>query len=1252
MTTPTFSLSAANVNGDIKCTLGIFPDISYSAVKIHIDTGSGNQVEELSVTTDTTGDYPSTFLITKSNFSALQFGLTYHLYMVGILASNSHTITSTIAYVTTSTLPILDSRSNITVIPGNNTITLNLNSSLYTGATSFTGYSSLIGMLVICKNHSTNSTNASISQEFTGNNIFNAVIDSVSNNVSYDLDIYLLNINGIQQKALSIDTVTPIPTPGPVPTNLAAVANIVLNPTAGPGRTVLFNAPASAPLTGLNRIDSYSIVILDASSVQIGLPITCPTDASGNPVPTFCQYDSSRNIIQTRYLDVSYNYKWVDTSSDFSTRKYEVYAHNSYGDGAKSTTSLVQGCAVPGPPTIVVTPVVSDHSGSGSINVNVTDTLLNGLSVSSHKVKVWRTSDAIQNAVGGYNWSALNLNTSHNVILSSDISNGISYTVAVKTVTALGSTYFTSAQATGSCIPYALPATPAVPTITDVSGNIPLDGKLNISWASVSAYTVANGYGSDSSLNYQLIRADISNTPFDVQGLFYQDTGLTNGRLYSYTLRAYVWNNGTKVLSEASSPPVESRPFAAPGQVSTSTFSATVHPSTSTVSYRFVGLSSDPNHTIRYKAQVFNSSSVSASPEVDVSANFTNTFSYGSFSLGTTYTIKITPYVVDSGRTFDGPSTSASFIPYLVPGAPQTLDVVPSNGSFFCSWSNVPDLDTSSNVGGVHIISYSVQVLDANLTAIGLPVVSSNLYFSTTGLTNGIQYGVQVSPVGLIGNNVTTGDQTTFLQSSADNTSIIPSNTNVPAPIFLKYDSHNNSVTLNWLQLRTFNGTWNIYKDFVPLSNLTPSSRAATPDDVHGTAINNGNYTLWSVAIPNLTNGKPYTFIISAENSSGIGSNMSSTITAVSKTPPDPVTSVQFSSTTSSLTLSWTAPTSDGGAATAVGFGDDGLKYRINVYDITEMSGGVPSPTQGNSKSLNSTTLITNMPVNTSSTSATFSSSSYPGIKNGYTYASTIVAFVDYDYSFISNSGTVSGTFESLSTPVITRPMLVTSAAPEVFNLTAVAGNNSVTLNWSDPSQNVYVLGDHIISRSINGAAFSYLNTVPQSAAGANRAFTYPDNTVLNGNSYQYKVVLTNTTTAPPAGVQSSSVIPFGKPIFAAGNVSTTDYTNFTVTICKNGSVLTDYIAVGLVSDSSGDIIPVSMGTPSFTANALTTFNSATIAAGQAGTFSFTMTDDNKGGPNIVNVKDMLIIVGNAKGTTSVIWPSNSTAFSNGTRTA
>jgi hypothetical protein len=1135
------------------------------------------------------------------------------------------------------TVPAQLTPENVNVTVGNEQIIITL---ALTQNTLDDGYSTLSTVTVIAKSgHSSSSTANYFSfKPTTTLNLYTSplVCLNLTNNVPYDLNIYLENDYG-SSIMYSYQSATPIPTPGPVQ-NLAAVANIVLNPTAGPGRTVLFNAPAYAG-SGLNRIDSYSIVILDASSVPIGLPITCPTDASGNPVPTFCQYDSSRNIIQTRYNDVNYNYTYVDTSSDFSTRKYEVYAHNSYGDGAMNTTDLVQGCAIPGAPTIFVTPVVSM---TPSIKVNVTDTLLNGLSLSSHIVKVWRTSDASENPIGGYYWSTLSLDPSNNATLThNSILNGVSYTVAVKTVTALGSTAFTSAQATGSCVPYALPATPYAPTITDVSGGIPLDGKLLISWASVTAYTVSTGYGSDSSLNYQLIRADISTNPIDVgQELFYLDTGLTNGTTYSYTLRAFVWNNGIQVLSAASSPSVESHPFAAPVQVSA--FTPVVHPSTSTVSYRFTDLPSDPNHNIQYKAQVFNSSLAAASTEVDVSANLNLTFAYSSFisdtnKLGNTYTIKITPYIVDRERTFPGPPTSASFIPYLVPGAPSITDLVPSNGSFFCSWSNVPGLDTSSNVGGVHIISYSVQVLDENLTAIGLPSVSSNLYFSTTGLTNGIQYGVQISPVGLIGNNVTTGDQITFLQSSADNTSIIPSNTNVPAPIFLKYDPHDTSVTLNWLQLRTFNGTWNIYKDFVPLSNLTPSSRAATSDNVQGTAIIYGNYTLWSVDIPNLTNGKPYTFIISAENSAGIGSNMGSTITAVSETPPDPVSSVQFSSTTSSLTLSWTAPTLDGGAAIAVGYGDDGLKYRINVYDITDMSGGVPLPTQTGNKLLNSTTLITNMPVNTSSTSATFSSSSYPGIKHGYTYASTIVAFVDYNYSFISNSGTVSGTFESISSSVTTRPMLVTSAAPEVYNVTAVASNSSVTLSWSDPSQNVYVLSAHKIYRSVNGVAFSIYHTVLQSA-GVNGAFTYTDTDVVNGNSYQYNVVLTNTTTSPPAGIQSSTVTPSGLPIIGALTTTLNGVLgqNFSLTINKNGADLSEYLVVGLIPDASGSAIPYIQG--AFTNIPYTTLVNNTGALLQSYVWPITLA---------YPVTNLLVVVSNARGNVVATWSTSNLSNSN-----
>ena len=215
------------------------------------------------------------------------------------------------------------------------------------------------------------------------------------------------------------------------------------------------------------------------------------------------------------------------------------------------------------------------------------------------------TSDASQNAVGGYNYSEVTgMDGSGNVTLThANILNGVNYAVAVKTVTqgTIPNTY-TSAAATSSVVPYARPATPVAPTVSalDASGN-PLDSKLNISWVAPAAYTALAQYGVDSSLNYALYTADASGAytvlVYDGPNRSYQQTGLTNGRTYGYVLKTYVMNGADKVFSGASSPVKEAQPFAAPGQVASFTPTAT---GSNSISYRFTGLQvTDASHNIR-----------------------------------------------------------------------------------------------------------------------------------------------------------------------------------------------------------------------------------------------------------------------------------------------------------------------------------------------------------------------------------------------------------------------------------------------------------------------------------------------------------------------------------------------------------------------------------------------------------------------------------------------------------------------------
>jgi len=1184
----------------------------------------------------------------------ISYGATHDVYVTYYNTNTHRAYMSEKVQVTHGYAPTALTSSTVEIIPGNSRISLRLKN--YVQHSPDDGYSNLSRILVKVIPSIGNPTYVYFTA--ASYNLYTDFlpINNLVNDITYDLDILVSNFFG-NGKPYGASGITPTNNIVGV-RNLIAVENIALNPSVA-GIAVLFNAP----LYDSALVTKYTIVTCDSSGVQIGSPADFITDASGNPTNLT---DFSGNVIRrTLYNGSQYSYKYLDTPVANSTiRQYKVYVTNPNGISVINTTALVTGCSLPGAPTIVVIPVVSQSPGQGSIQVNITNNSLNGLPLANNLVKVWRTSDASQNAVGGYNYIVVTgMDGSGNVTLThANIFNGINYTVGVKTVTqGTSPNTYMSVAASGSAVPYARPATPVAPTVSpvDASGN-PLGGKLDISWVAPASYTASAQYGVDSSLNYALYTADASGaytvSVYDGQLLSKQVQDLTDGRTYGYVLKTYVMNGDNKVFSGASSPIRVAVPFAAPRQVATFTPTAN---GLNSISYRFTGLSvSDASHNIRYQLDVYCSDSSSAVFTNDnVIADVSNSITYAQINnkLGFTHTLKIKAYVVDSqvspNTKYYGQSRDQTVIPYIVPGEPQSLDVVPSNVSFSCTWLNVPGLDVSSNVGGVHITGYSVQLLSGAGSNLDSQTTSSNLFYSQTGLTNGTVYGVKVTPVGCIGNNISDGT-IIFFDNYAVNYSFMPAN-NVPAtPVFLKYSPNDGAVELKWLEPKSFLlGTWNIYQDnvFLPQLSLSPQWRVALQSDTTGSY---GSYNLWYLTISGLTNGQRYKFTVMAENNSGLGSSTAEIYTVPQKPPGSP-TNASYAVTQDSLTLTWNAPATDGGASKL-----GGLKYRVNLYDTTDMSGGSPLPIQNTGKTLIAADLVSGInPFETPNSSTlstitkTFTTNEYHGIISGHTYAAEIYAFYTVSVDFVDINGSIQyDSFTSISVlPLIRRAMLVTQPAPDVESVTAVGGNNSVTLSWTDPSQNVYTLGDHkIYSKIDNGvASYTLLTTVPQSA-GVNRAFTYTDNTVLNGNSYLYKVVLTNTSTSPPAGTLSNSVTPFGKPIFATGNVVTTDNANFTVSICKNGSVLTDYIAVGLVSDSSGDIIPVSMGTPNFFPNVSTSFNGATIAAGQAGTFSFTMTNDNNGGLNIVNVNDMLLIVGNAKGTTSVIWPSNSTAFTSG----
>ena len=679
--------------------------------------------------------------------------------------------------------------------------------------------------------------------------------------------------------------------------------------------------------------------------------------------------------------------------------------------------------------------------------------------------------------------ATLNATASSLSILVSRLVNGNTYTFYIRAKTKLGlsETPVTSLQIT----PYPLPGKPVL-TLT------PGNTEVTLSW------TATAGAPESPITNYLVTCTNpdvtipnfIPTSPITI-------SGLTNGTAYTFRINS---------VSDIGSSAIVSK-IATPSTVPTSPLNLTAVARAASAVLSWLAPTSNGGMPIT--AYIITTTPTTITTTV-TGKILPTTATISRLTNGTPYTFNIVAR--NSTGLSESTTTSESITPYALPGAP-VLTITPSDSRAVLSW-------TAIAAPGSPITGYVVTCTDTTVT-IPSSITSSPL--TITGLTNGTVYTFRINSVSAIGSSAVitktvlvanVPESPTNLVATARAASAVLSWTaptsNGGAPItsyIITTTPTTTTTTVTGAILPTtatisklINGTpytFNIVaRNATGLSESTTTSESITPYALPGAPVLTitpsdsravlswtaiaapgspitgyvvtctdttvtipSSITSTTLSIAGLTNGTVYTFRINSVSAIGSSAVVSKTVLVASA--PDSPTNFQAISRPASVTLSWTPPSSNGGAP-------------INAYVISS----VPTTT---------TTILATATLPTTTT--------ITKLTNGTAYTFYIVARNATGLSIIATA----------SEPV------TPAAVPAAPKVTGVVGSQRVTLSWLPPLNN----GSAITSYTVT--------SVPSSTVPANITSSPVLITGLTPNTgYVFSVVAVNGVGNSLAGTTAS----------------------------------------------------------------------------------------------------------------------------------
>jgi Ca2+-binding RTX toxin-like protein len=385
------------------------------------------------------------------------------------------------------------------------------------------------------------------------------------------------------------------------------------------------------------------------------------------------------------------------------------------------------------------------------------------------------------------------------------------------------------------------------------------------------------------------------------------------------------------------------------------------------------------------------------------------------------------------------------------PGAPTVSAASPGDGSATLIWT-VPVSD-----GGAPIAGYVVEVqLAGTGTAVATQSVAAGATSaSVAGLPAETPYRLRVRAVNAAGPG----------SWSALSAAVTPYTKPGP-PTIASVSPHNGAASVCWSAPPDNGGR--------PVTSYTVQLLDADGSQV-GPAHPVAGSTL---TVARLDNGSSYTFLVRAVNLAGAGAPATS-VPVVPRTTPGAPVSVDTTIGNGSVTLAWTPPAQDGGAAVT--------GYQIRIVDLSGQRPDVHRDVQSATSSL----LVT-------------------GLTNGVQYRAEVSAVNDAGAGAAATAGFVPITVPGR--PGLGRP---------------VPGDRRVTLTWTPPTDTG---GDPVTDYVVRYFA---ADGPRQLSAGA--ATTLSVTGLDNGVAYQFQVAAVNSAGPGPFTSLSASAVPRTIPAAPTG---------------------------------------------------------------------------------------------------------------------